>query len=272
GDVVAADALTYPGFKVLARTLGLEVAPIPQSDNASDLDALERLCATRRVRAVYTMPTMHNPLGWVTTARHRERLVEIARGYGLLIIEDAAYAFLAERPPRPLAALAPETTVHVSGLSKSVATGLRVGFLTAPATLVPAIERAIRATVWNTPAMTTAVACRWLDDGTVARLEARKRDDAKHRQSIAREILTGLPLIGHPCSYFLWLPLAEDARADRIATALLDEHIAVSTAEPFATSAPVPHAIRLALGSTHPRTLRAALATVARIIGEYTYR
>ncbi len=97
------------------------------------------------------------------------------------------------KPPRPLAALAPDITVYVTGLSKSVATGLRVGFVAAPTSLVAAIERAIRATTWNTPAITTAIACRWLDDGTVGRLEADKRRDARERQAIAREALTGLP-------------------------------------------------------------------------------
>ena len=85
--------------------------------------------------------------------------------------------------------------------------------------------------------MITAIACRWLDDGTVGRLEAEKRDDARTRQAIAREAFAGLPLVGHPSSYFVWLPLAEDARADRIAASLARRGISVSTAEPFATSA-----------------------------------
>ena len=181
--MVAVDALTYPGFKVLARALQLELISLPATPDGPDLDALERLCGQRRIRALYAMPTLHNPLGWVTDTASRARTVEIARQHGLLIIEDASYAYLAEQPPPPLAALAPEITVYVSGLSKNVATGLRVGFVAAPAALVPAIERAIRATTWNTPAITTAIACRWLEDGTVSRLEARKRDDARARQA-----------------------------------------------------------------------------------------
>jgi DNA-binding transcriptional MocR family regulator len=272
GDVVAADALTYPGFKVVAETLRLELAPVPVTQGGPDLDALDRLCTERRVRAVYAMPTMHNPLGWVMSGPARDRLVEIARRRRLLLIEDASYAYLVEGPPPPLAALAPEITVYVSGLSKSVATGLRVGFVSAPDAFVPAIERAIRATTWNTPAVTTAIACRWLEDGTVSRLEADKREDAKIRQSIARDVLAGLPLTGHPASYFVWLPLAEDARADRIAASLMRERISISTAEPFATSAHVPQAIRLALGSTNLDTLRETLRKVRQVVEEDTYR
>ena len=268
GDVIAADALTYPGFKVLAEALHLELLPIAASGQGPDPDALERLCTRRRVRALYTMPTMHNPLGWVTSMSRRRRLASIARQHGLLVIEDAAYAFLAEDPPAPLAALAPETTVYVCGLSKSVATGLRVGFVVAPQAWVPKIERAIRATTWCTPGVTTAIACGWLDDGTVGRLESEKRRDAALRQAVVDDTLAGLRCVRHPSSYFVWLPLPEETRADRVAAALMRDGVSVSTAEPFAISRHVPHALRLALGSVGLDNLRTALRTVRRVIGE----
>ncbi|MBF9067117.1 aminotransferase-like domain-containing protein [Streptacidiphilus fuscans] len=268
GDVVAVDALTYPGFKVLAHAFHLDLAPVPVTADGPDLDALERLCATRPVRAIYTMPTLHNPLGWVMSAADRVRLIEIARRHGPLVIEDASYAYLVEDPPPPLAATAPDITVYVSGLSKSVATGLRVGFVVAPPSTVPSLERAIRATTWNTPALTTAIACRLLDDGTVDQLEARKRDDAKARQAVAGQELAGLPLVNHPSSYFTWLPLPDDARADRLTATLARRNISVSTAEPFSTATHTPQALRLALGSTDLDTLRSTLRTVRQVVVE----
>ena len=65
GDVIAVDALTYPGFKALALALHLEVLAVPVLNDGPDLDALEKLCRSRSVRAIYCMPTLHNPLGWV---------------------------------------------------------------------------------------------------------------------------------------------------------------------------------------------------------------
>ncbi|QNM97074.1 aminotransferase-like domain-containing protein [Chitinimonas koreensis] len=271
GDLVAVDALSYPGFKLLAEAHRLELAAIPAGADGPDCDALEALCRRRPVKAIYAMPTLHNPLGWVMGLDARRRLAAIARRHGLLIVEDAAYAFLADDAPAPLAALAPEATVYVSGFSKSVATGLRVGCVAAPPPWLGRIERAIRATTWNTPGVMTAIACGWLDDGTVDRLEAEKRADARARQRIAAEALGALPRIGHPASYFVWLPLAEEVRADRVAVALMQAGISVSTAEPFATSAQVPHAIRLALGSVEPAQLRGALAKVAEVIAAPPY-
>ncbi len=271
GDVVATDALIYPGFKVLAEVQRLELAPIALSDQGPAPEALEQLCRNRRVRALYAMPTLHNPMGWVMSMELRQQLVSIARQYELLIIEDAAYAFHAEDPPAPLAALAPERTVYISGFSKSIATGLRVGFVAAPTPWVPLIERTIRATTWNTPGLMTALACRWIEDGTVSRLESEKRRDAMVRQSMAREILDGLEYISHPASYFLWLPLPEEVRADRIVMALMQADISVSTAEPFATTDHVPHALRLALGSVDLDTLDAALRKVKQVSDDYLY-
>jgi DNA-binding transcriptional MocR family regulator len=271
GDVLAVDALTYPGFKLAAEANRLELAPIPAAGHGPDLDALAALCKQRRVRAVYVMPTLHNPLGWVMSATRCRDLVAIARQHGLILIEDGAYAFLAEGAPPPLASFAPETTVYVSSLSKSVATGLRVGFICAPGEWIPKLERAIRATTWNTPAIMTAIGCGWMEDGTVARLEEEKRRDATMRQSLVTDILRKLKRVCHPSSYFVWLPLAQEVRADEIAMALMRERVSVSTAVPFSTSAHVPHAIRLAIGSVDLATLTRSLEIVARVIAERTY-
>ncbi|PHN29680.1 PLP-dependent aminotransferase family protein [Pseudomonas sp. ICMP 460] len=266
GDVIAVDALTYSGFKVLAETLHLEIVAIPVTPYGPDLAFLQRLCRQRPVRAVYSIPTLHNPLGWVMSLAQREQLAGIARHHHLLIIEDAAYAFLVEDAPPPLATIAPERTVYVGGLSKSVATGLRVGFVAAPEVWVKALERTIMATAWNVPGVMSAIAVAWIEDGTVAQLEAQKRQDAQARQALAAQVLKGVNYISHPSSYFLWLPLGEDARADQVAMTLQREGVSVSTAEPFAVSAHVPHALRLALGSVSTAALREALVKVRTVL------
>lgn len=266
GDVVAVDALTYSGFKVLAETLHLEIVPIPVTPAGPDLDALHTLCRKRPVRAVYSMPTLHNPLGWVLGMAQREQLVSIARQHNLMIIEDAAYAFLAEDAPAPVATLAPERTVYVGGLSKSVATGLRVGFIAAPIAWMKVLERTIMATTWNVPGVMSAIAVAWIEDGTVARLEAQKREDARARQKLAAQVLKGMHYVSHASSYFLWLALPEDIRADQVAMTLQRDNVSVSTAEPFAVTAHVPHALRLALGSVSIPALREALLKVRKVV------
>ena len=272
GDVVAVDALTYSGFKVLAALYHLELAAIPCRPEGPDLQALHTLCQQRRVRAVYTMPTLHNPLGWVLNTGQRQALADLARQHDLLIIEDAAYARLVSRPPPPVVSYAPERTVYVTGFSKNIATGLRVGVVISPPRYRPEIERAIRATTWNTPTLISSLICAWIEDGTVARFETQKRQDARQRQQMAREVLCGLPVVSHPDSYFVWLPLGEESRADRLANALMERRISVSTAEPFCVSATIPQALRIALGSVPFDSLRPALLSVRDAVEYEQYR
>lgn len=272
GDVVAVDALTYSGFKVLAALYHLELAAIPCRPEGPDLQALHTLCQQRRVRAVYTMPTLHNPLGWVLNTGQRQALADLARQHDLLIIEDAAYARLVSHPPPPVVSYAPERTVYVTGFSKNIATGLRVGVVISPPRYRPEIERAIRATTWNTPTLISSLICAWIEDGTVARFEMQKRQDARQRQQVAREVLCGLPVVSHPDSYFVWLPLGEESRADRLANALMERRISVSTAEPFCVSTTIPQALRIALGSVPFDSLRPALLSVRDAVEYEQYR
>ena len=272
GDVVAVDALTYSGFKALAALYHLELAAIPCRPEGPDLQALHTLCQQRRVRAVYTMPTLHNPLGWVLNTGQRQALADLARQHDLLIIEDAAYARLVSRPPPPVVSYAPERTVYVTGFSKNIATGLRVGVVISPPRYRPEIERAIRATTWNTPTLISSLICAWIEDGTVARFETQKRQDARQRQQVVREVLCGLPVVSHPDSYFVWLPLGEESRADRLANALMERRISVSTAEPFCVSATIPQALRIALGSVPFDSLRPALLSVRDAVEYEQYR
>ncbi|MEL5515594.1 PLP-dependent aminotransferase family protein [Serratia bockelmannii] len=266
GDVVAVDALTYSGFKALGALYQLELVAIPVQNDGPDLDALRRICQSRHVRAMYIMPTLHNPLGWVLSHEQRKELVDIARLNDLLIIEDAAYHYLVKTQPPAVAFFAPERTVYVTGFSKNVATGLRIGVVICPEKFRPALERAVRATTWNTPSLIVSMICNWIQDGTVSRFETLKRRDARQRQQILKEILDQLPCISHPDSYFAWLPLPEEVRADRVVKTLMERNISVSTAEPFCITQNAPQAIRIALGSVSYENLRKALQMVRNVI------
>lgn len=267
GDVLAVDALTYPGIKALAVAHRLELLALPMAEGKTDLDALAASCKRRPVRAVYLMPTLHNPLGSVMPLAERQRLAAMAEQHNFLLIEDGAYAFLAEPAPKPLFMLAPNRTVYVSGLSKSVASGLRIGFVAAPAALMPALEQALRVATWSSPSIAVVLACRWIEEGVVDQLEDLKRKDARQRQRLARRIFAGIDLIADPSSYFLWLPLPADERAESVAAALKRDKVLVTTAEPFAATSSTPNALRVALGSVPIESLEVALRKVRAASG-----
>jgi len=267
GDVLAVDALTYPGLIALGVTQNLDLQPIRwQPGGGPDLEQLEKLLRRRTVRAIYAMPTIHNPTGWVMEKRERQQLVKLAERYGTWIIEDATYAFLQDQPPPPLAALLPQQTVYVSSLSKSVGGGIRVGFLVLPPLLKPRFERILRALTWSQPALFAALAAKWVADGDVARLEKQKRQAARERQKLVRRELGVFQLESNPSSFFVWLHLPEDVRPEPLAIRLAEQGIAVAPASAFAVGQISPRAILLSLASASMEVLKNALPVVKQTI------
>lgn len=266
GDVIATDTLTYPGFKSVAALQGLELIPVEGRGGMMDPDDLERQCCQRKVRAIYLMPTVHNPLGAVMDEATRVRLIEIARKHDLLVIEDAAYAFLEPDPPTSLITLAPERTVYVGGFSKSLATGLRLGYVIAPATQIDRLLEAIRATTWNAPALVSGLVTGWVEDGTLVSSEENRRRDGAERQQLCRTALDGSSILSHRNAGFAWLPLEKGVRAEPIVTRLKEHGISASGAEPFATTVAVPQALRLAFGGVPKDELKEVFQMVREAV------
>ncbi len=272
GDGVAVDTLTYPGFKSLAALQGLDLIPVEGQGGVMDPDDLERQCRARKLRAIYLMPTVHNPLGAVMDEATRLHLIEIARKHDLLVIEDAAYAFLEPDPPPSLVSLAPERTVHVGGFSKSLATGLRLGYVIAHATQIDGLLEAIRATTWNAPALISGLVTGWVEDGTLENSEKNRRRDGAERQLLCRTALGESSILSHRNAGFAWLPLEKGVRAEPIVTRLKERGISASGAEPFATTIAVPQALRLAFGGIPKDELEAIFQTVREAIAGTSMR
>lgn len=262
GDAVGTDTLTYPGFKSAAALNGLRLVPIEGVGGSMSADVLERKCREEKLRAIYLMPTVHNPLGSVMDEATRRGLVDVARRYELLIIEDSAYAFLETDPPPSLLEMAPNHTIYIGGFSKSLATGLRLGYLISPDQHIDKLVHAIRATTWNAPALISALVTGWIEDGTLAVAEENRRRDGAMCQRLCQEVFKDMTIVSHPNASFSWLPLASGQRAEPIITRLIAQGIAVSSGEPFAVTDAAPQALRIAFGGIPKQQLRNAFQIV----------
>src|SRR5665213_1168849 len=103
GKTVAVEALTYPWFVRQVQMLGCRVVPVAMDGECMRPDALRAVCEREKVAAIYTMPTQHNPTGAVASLARRGAMGEVAREFGLTIIEDGAYGFLVADVPAPRA-------------------------------------------------------------------------------------------------------------------------------------------------------------------------
>ena len=143
GDVVFVECPTYNLALGIIADHPVTIAGVALDDQGLDVDALEAAvlearAAGRRPRLLYTIPTFHNPAGVSLSAPRREQLLELARRHDLILVEDDVYRELVydgEAPPalRTLDPAAP--VVRLGSFSKSLAPGLRLGWIDAPADL-----------------------------------------------------------------------------------------------------------------------------------------
>jgi DNA-binding transcriptional MocR family regulator len=268
GDLLLAESLTYAGLKAVAGLLHLRLQGLALDEQGLRPDSFEDACRASGAKALYLIPTLHNPTTAVMPEARRREIVAIARAHGVALVEDDVHGLLPEERSLPVSALAPERSYYLTSTSKTLAPGLRIAYVRAPQVMVSRLASSLRATTWAVAPLTAAIASAWIRDGTADTLLAARRAEARERQALARTALAGADLATHPEAYYLWLRLPEPWRADRFTAEARARGVAVTPAETFAVGrGPVPHAVRLCIGAArHRETLARGLAVVAELL------
>lgn len=273
GDTVLCEALAYPGLRAVAAITGLRLIPVDIDDDGLRPAALRAALRQYAPRALVCTPTLHNPTGVVTPRARRQELVRILRRAGLWVVEDDVYGALADDAPRSFAALLPERTVYLTSLSKTVAPGLRIGYMVAPdAAVLEGLLGALRASTWMTAPILAAIASSWIRGGIAQRAVRQVRAELARRQRLVHRTLSStLRKAAHLTSEarapHLWVPLA-DAPAEAHAVALLNQRgVGVTAGEAFRVGATGSCGFRLCLGAARSvEALTGALRTVTDVL------
>ena len=139
GDVVVAEAPSYVGALGVFRAYQADVVHVAIDEHGLVPAALEETLASlaaagRRTKFLYTVPNFHNPAGVSLALERRPQVLEIARRYGVLVLEDNPYGLLGfDRDPWPaLRSYDDEGVIYLGSFSKTFAPGYRIGWAVAP--------------------------------------------------------------------------------------------------------------------------------------------
>lgn len=224
GDILAVEAPTYDRALLQAKLHGVEVLPIPVAEDGLDVDVLAAACAAGRVpKVLYTIPNFQNPSGATVSLEKRRALVAVAEQYGFLILEDDPYGLLrfeGEHLPSIESIGGTDRVIFTSSFSKTVAPGLRVGYIVAPDDVANGLVAAASRTYISPSLLAQAAIHHIVDSGqfepNVARVTALMRE----RRDAMVAGLAHLPdgTVCHPPQggFFLWLELPEPLSADAL--------------------------------------------------------
>ena len=144
GDTVVVERTSYVGMLQVLTPSGAQLVDVGSDEHGMVCDELELLLASGlRPKLVYLAPTFQNPTGTVLSGERRRHLGRLAAHHGFVVVDDDPYRSLGfEEPPERLRDHVPaDLAVTVGSFSKSIAPGLRVGWVHAPEWLTPALVR-----------------------------------------------------------------------------------------------------------------------------------
>jgi 2-aminoadipate transaminase len=222
GGKVLVEAPTYDRPLRILAGLGADIVTVPQDEEGLDVTVLEaRLRDSPKPQFLYTIPTFQNPSGRTLSVERRRRVVELAREHGLLVLEDDPYGlvrFEGEPPPTLFELDGGEHVIYSSSFSKTVAPGVRVGYLVLPSPLHAAVEALAVQTYISPVVIAEATVWEFVRRGNFEPNLERVRGLLRARRdamlaALERHFPETASWSRPEGGYFLWLDLPGDAGA-----------------------------------------------------------
>jgi 2-aminoadipate transaminase len=235
GDVVVVEGPTYLGAIMAFRSFEAEVVAVPLDEDGLEVDELERRLADGlRPKLLYTIPDHQNPAGVSLVEERRGPLVELARRYGFLIVEDVAYRELgfADDAAPTLWSLAPDFVLQAGTTSKTFFPGVRLGWAVGP----PAIAAQLVAAKQNTDQCAGALGQRlfeeyvrrgWIDEQVAESRVLYERKCKRMLAALERAMPAGSHWTRPRGGFFSWVTLPDDGDAADLARRAVEQGVGI---------------------------------------------
>ena len=272
GDTVVVEGPTYLGAIMAFRSFEANVVAVPLDDDGLDVDTLAaELAAGLRPKLLYTIPDHQNPAGVTLAPERRAVLVELARRYGFLIVEDVAYRELGfdGTAPASLWSLGPDVVVQAGTTSKTFFPGVRLGWAAGPAEVVAQLVSAKQ----NTDQCSGALGQRlfeeyarrgWIDEQLERSREIYGRKGARLLAALAREMPAGVEWTRPKGGFFSWLTVPGDAA--ELARRAADDGVAVVPGALFYPDGRGTSNIRLSFSMVDEELIDVGVARLAALL------
>jgi 2-aminoadipate transaminase len=223
GDTVIVELPTYDRTLLSLRNRGADVRMVELEADGIDVAALERiLVAGARPKLAHIIPNFQNPAGYTLSRAKRERLLELAREYDFIVFEDDPYVelrFTGEGLPT-MYSMDSENVVYASSFSKTVAPGIRVGYLVGPRPVIAQIERLATNTYLSPNMVAQGIVNQFARSGSIDRsIETVKNALRDRVEALAAALERELPaarFIKPEGGYFMWVDLPRGTDVDAL--------------------------------------------------------
>jgi len=233
GDVVLVESPTYLAAIQAFRAYQVRLVAVPSDDHGMQVEALPALIAAHKPKLIYLVPSFQNPKGTTLPPARRAQLVSIAAEHRVAVLEDDPYGELAftGKPPRPIAADGQGNVLYVSTFSKTLAPGLRIGWLWGDAAVVRKATIAKQAADLHTATLAQQAAATLLASFDYHAHVSKIREVYGQRcetllGALADHLPAGCRWVAPTGGMFVWLQLPAGLNADTLLPAAIARKVA----------------------------------------------
>lgn len=264
GDGVAMERLSYPPAREAFRACGGLVHSVEQDEFGMIPDALERVCRSHRIRAIYLTPHHQFPTTVTMSIERRMRLLALAEQFDFVVIEDDYdHEFhFTHSPMLPMASVDQGgCVIYVGSLSKILAPGLRIGYVVAPASVINRLANEIMVIDRQGNTVTERAAAQLLQNGKLKRhiRRALKIYEQRCRSAVqaVQEILGDIVRVTAPSGGLaLWIQFSGPQNMALLAQLALENNVRILPGSMFCDDGSDVLAMRLGYGSLNEHEFR----------------
>jgi 2-aminoadipate transaminase len=273
GDVIVTGKPTYLGALQAFKVYSPEVVGITVDDQGMRVDELEKALAATRPKFIYVLPNFHNPMGVTLTLERRREIVKLAAKHGVPIIEDDPYGELRFEGEdiTPIVVLHKENVIYLSTFSKTLAPGIRLGWVAAPEQIVRKLVQAKQATDLHTSTFIQMIADDIMRRGILkAHSKVIKEAYGERRHimtaSMEEHFPEGVTWTKPVGGLFLWVRTPESLNTMDLLETAVEEKVAYVPGTVFYPDGSGLNTMRLNFSNATPDKIREGIKRLGRVL------
>jgi len=273
GDKILTECPTYLGAIQAWRVYGPEFVTVPIDEKGMDVDAAAKILEQHDIKFIYVLPNFHNPGGTTMSLERREKLVRLAAEHNAFIVEDDPYGelrFEGEDIP-PIVSMHKENVIYLSTFSKTLAPGLRLGWISGPSDIIGRLGQAKQGADLHTGTFVQYVAYDICERGLLRSHVRKIRAEYRKRRDVMLEAMDeffpeGVTWTRPEGGLFLWVQLPEGTDTEKLFRIALDEKVAFVPGYVFYPNGGGKNTMRLNFSCMAPPHIREGIERLGRAI------
>lgn len=278
GDTVICEEPSFIGSLNCFRSYGCKLKGVPVEADGMNMEALEEaLKTTPNAKFIYTIPNFQNPSGTTMSLEKRRKMYELAKKYGVIILEDNPYGELrvaGTAVPTLKSMDTEDIVVYAGSFSKILSPGLRVAYCIAPKPILAKMTVGKQASDVHTAMLNQLIVYEWLTKYDVAKHIEKIRNIYRKKldlicNCIDKELGSFVEYVRPEGGLFVWCKLPDDVDMLDFCKRGVEKKVAVVPGNAFLTDDAVEcHYIRLNFSTPSDEAIKEGLARLGQVAAD----